>query len=547
MIALKTLVLMQLKDKLDMSFVKSKRSLIIKIVLSVVKLVAVTAVFYLLFFVCNLLGVFYPRGYIPDTVANVLFTVMQVKSIITCTVGITQALYMTADNRVLLTLPASSATVFFSKLILYYVFELKRNVTFTLPMFIAYGMVNGAVWYYYLWLIFCFAFISMIPVVIGALVSIPALFVATFIKHYKWLQLTLIFVASGFVIWGIVALIGVIPPNINIMGTWGSLFLSIQHFLNGFAQAMYPFYCLTLMVVGGTLRIGSRLFMGDTFAYFGVMLACLAAAVGLAYLLAKPLFIRMAARQFEFEKMVVPPKKNRVFNKKLSPVLETLQMNIRSGRYVLSTIVQLALPAIAVLLLNKLYASMNTNYSGEVMTKAFNLLVMLVITLAFNNEYANVYSKEANARNIVKTRPQNPVYTLFGRLAPRITVIFISTLAVTLTAMFVSSSDKSELAMMGILTLFVSEAHLLWCAEMDVMHSYADQYATVGVQFDSPNERNATIIGFLLSAFFAFAYYFLSDRGTLISVVKGLIIATVFLAVRIYLYVVRIKHYFVEN
>ena len=142
MIALKTLVLMQLKDKLDMSFVKSKRSLIIKIVLSVVKLVAVTAVFYLLFFVCNLLGVFYPRGYIPDTVANVLFTVMQVMSIITCTVGITQALYMTADNRVLLTLPASSATVFFSKLILYYVFELKRNVTFTLPMFIAYGMVN---------------------------------------------------------------------------------------------------------------------------------------------------------------------------------------------------------------------------------------------------------------------------------------------------------------------------------------------------------------------------------------------------------------------
>ena len=166
----------------------------------------------------------------------------------------------------------------------------------------------------------------MIPYVIGALVSIPALFVATFVKQFKWLQLSLMFVASGLVVWGIVALIGVIPPNINIMGTWGSLFLSIQRFLNGFAKALYPFYCLTLMIVGGTLRIGSKLFAGDTFAYFGVMLACLAVALGLAYLLAKPLFIRMAARQFEFEKMVVPPKKNKVFNKKLSPVLETLQM-----------------------------------------------------------------------------------------------------------------------------------------------------------------------------------------------------------------------------
>ncbi len=545
--ALKTLVMMQLKDKLDLSFVKSKRGLIFKIVLSVVKLVAVTAVFYLLFFVCNMLGVFYPSGYIPDTVANVLFTVMQLMSVVTCIVGLTQALYMTADNRVLLTLPASSATVFFSKLILYYVFELKRNVTFTLPMFIAYGMINGAVWYYYLWLIFCFAFISMIPVVIGALVSIPALFVATFVKQFKWLQLSLMFVSSGLVVWGIVALIGVIPPNINIMGTWGSLFLSIQRFLNGFAKALYPFYCLTLMIVGGTLRIGSKLFAGDTFAYFGVMLACLAVAFGLAYLLAKPLFIRMAARQFEFEKMVVPPKNNKVFNKKLSPALETLQMNVRSGRYVLSAIVQLALPAIAILLLNKLYASMNTNYTGEVMTKTFNLLVMLVITVAFNNEYATVYSKEANARNIIKTRPQNPIYTLLGRIAPRIAIIVLSTFAVVITAVSVSSSDKGELVMMGLVTLFVSVAHLLWCAEMDVMHSYADQYATVGVQFDSPNERNATIVGFLLSAFFAFAYYFLSDRGTTSSIVKGIIIAAVFLAARVYLYVTRIKHYFVEN
>ncbi len=545
--ALKTLVLMQLKDKLDLSFVKSKRSLLFKSVLSVVKLVAVTAIFYLLFVVCNLLGVFYPTGCIPDTVANVLFTVMQIMSIITCIVGITQALYMTADNRVLLTLPASSATVFFSKLILYYIFELKRNLTFTLPMFIAYGMINGAVWYYYLWLIFCFVFISMIPVVISALVSIPALFVATFVKQFKWLQLTLMLIASGLVIWALVAVIGVIPENINIMGTWGSLFVSIQQFLNKFAQVMYPFYCLTLMVVGGTLRISSKLFMGDTFAYFGVMLACLAVLIALSYLLAKPLFIKMASRQFEFEKLTVAPKKNRQFNKKFSPIVETLQMNIRSGRYVLSAIIQLALPAIAILLLNKLYASMNTNYSGEVMTKAFNLLVMLVITLSFNNEYATVYSKEANARNIVKTRPQNPIYTLMGRIVPRMVVILLSTLAVTVTVLCVSGSDKGELVMMGIVTLFVSEAHLLWCAEMDVMHSYADQYATVGVQFDSPNERNATIIGFLLSAFFAFAYYFLSDRGTQSSLVKGILIATALLAARIYLYIIRIKHYFVEN
>lgn len=544
---LKTLVMMQLRDKLDFSFVKSVKSTIIKIVCSILKLAVSVAIFYLIYFVCNLLSVFRPSGVIPDKLVNVLFTLIQLMSIVTCTIGLTQALFMTADNRILLTFPVSSATVFFSKLILYYIFELKKNVILTLPMFIAYGMINHAVWYYYVWLLFCFVFISMIPVAIGAIVSIPSLFVAMFVKQFKWLQITLTVIAAGLVTWGIVELIGVIPENINIIGQWGSIVEGIQAFLDGFAKALYPYYCLTLMVVGGSLRVSSRLFGGDTFVYWGILVGCLAVLFGLAYLLSRPLFIKMASRQFEFEKMTTAPKKNRIRNRKISPTVESLQMNIRSGKYVLSAILQLVLPSIATLLLNKLYSAMNTNYSGQVMTKAFNLLVMLIIMLAFNNEYATVYSREASARNILKTRPQSPLYTLFGRISIRGAIIVVSTLGVMAAYMSSSNSDTLEIFLMALITLAVSEAHLLWCAEIDVMHSYADQYATVGVQFDSPNERNATVIGFLLAALFAFLYYFLSDRGTASSLVKGLLLALALLGARIYLYIKRAKLYFVEN
>lgn len=544
---LKTLVLMQLKDKLDLSFTKSTRSTIIKVVTSIIKLAAVTAVFYLLFFVCNMLAIFRPTGVIPDSVVNVLFTLIQLMSVITCTVGLTQALYMTADNKVLLTLPVGSATVFFSKLVLYYIFELKKNVTFTLPLFLAYGIINSAVWYYFVWMLICFVFISMIPVAIGAILSIPALFIATFVKQIKWLQLVLIAAGSGLVIWGVVELIGVIPENIDINGTWGTIFLAIQNFLGEFSKIFYPYYCLTLMTVGGTLRISSKLFMGDTFIYLAVLLAFLSALLGLAFLLSKPLFIKMAARQFEFEKNATAPQKNRVHNAKLSPFFETVTMNIRSGRYVVSLIVQLVLPAIAILLLNRLYLSMNTNYSGHIMTKAFNFLVMLVITVSFNNQYATVYSKEGGARNIIKTRPQNPAYTLVGRIGLRMAVILISTLAVTATFLSVSNAESGEIVLMGIITLLVSESHLLWCAESDIMHSCADQFATVGVQFDSPNERNATIIGFLLAAAFAFMYYFISDRGTQSALIKELFAAVAFAAARVYLFFTRTKLYFAEN
>ena len=559
---LKTLVMMQLKDKLDLSFAKSVRATIIKVVLSIVKLVAAVAIFYLLFFVCNVLSVFRPTGYIPDTVVNVVFTLIQLMSIVTCTVGLTQTLYMTADNKVLLTLPVSSTQIYVSKLILYYVFELKKNVVLTLPMFVAYGMINGAVWYYYVWMLFCFLFVSLVPVAIGAIISIPALYVWQFVKRFKWLQGILTLAGASLVTWGIVVLIGLIPSNINILGQWYAITLGIQNFLNFTAKIFAPYYYMTLMMVGGTLRIGATLIQGDTFAYFGILFGALAVLLTLSFFIAKPMFVYMASRQFEYEKRVVKPQKNNVHARRVSPFYESMKMDLRSSSFLISSFIQLVLPAIAILFLNRLYAAMNTNYSGQVMTKTFNLLVMLVMTLAFNNTYASVYSKEGAARNILKTRPQKPIYTLFSRILFRAMVIVLSTAAATATFVValeyknidgqlvyqaLDTSFVKEIVLMGAVTLLVAESHLLWCAEMDITHNYAEQYQTVGIQFDSPNERNATIIGFLLAALFAVAYYFLSDRGSFSSLVKGTCIATVLLVARIYLYVTRAKLYFVEN
>ena len=83
---------MQLRDKLDLSFIRSVRSTIIKVVLTVIKMAVVIVVFWLLFYVSKMLSVFRPFGYIPDTVVNVIFTLIQLMSVITCTVGLTKTL-----------------------------------------------------------------------------------------------------------------------------------------------------------------------------------------------------------------------------------------------------------------------------------------------------------------------------------------------------------------------------------------------------------------------------------------------------------------------
>lgn len=545
----KTLVAMQLKDKLDLSFLKSRRSTILKTGLSLLKFSVVTVLFYLLFYLCSLLHIFSWAGNIPDTVIGVLFITVEILAILSCTVGLTKALYMTPDNRVLLTLPVTSGEIFCSKLILYFVFELKRNLFFTLPMFLAYGIVESAFFLYYPWLAICFVIFSAVPVLVGAVLSIPALFVATFVSDYKWLQGSLVVVGCALITWALINLINVIPENINILGQWGSIFTGIQKFLNAFCAFFYPFYKLVILAVGGTLRINSAAVFGwDTLLIFCIAVATLVALFVVAYLIAKPLFFKMASKLFEFEKTVIPPKKNVTRRSFWSPYSEACRMELRDTKKIVAYAVQLVLPGVALLLLNKLYAAMNTSYTGQLMTKTFNFLVLTVISLAFNASYATVYSKEGYARDILKTRPQNPINYLFAKISLRTVISVAAVVAATVVYGEMSDLTGGECVLLAIEGCALTLGHLFWCAELDVLNSQSDQYVTLGMDFNNPNETKATVFGFLTSFLATFLFYFFANHcGTTGSLIRCAVFCLIFLAARTYLYAIRVKLYFKEK
>ena len=114
---LKALIFMQLKDKLDFGFVKTKKTLIRKIVFTLLKFTVVAAVAYGLRF---FLGMF--MFYNSDTpqIMIVLATFLLGISCITCTVGLVKSLYYAEDNKVLITFPVQNNVIFISKLIVYY-------------------------------------------------------------------------------------------------------------------------------------------------------------------------------------------------------------------------------------------------------------------------------------------------------------------------------------------------------------------------------------------------------------------------------------------
>ncbi|MFR3346940.1 MAG: putative ABC transporter permease subunit [Christensenellales bacterium] len=223
-VSLKALVMMQLKNKINLNFLKNKKKAFLRLSLMLIGFIALTVAIYFVFYFASVLRIFSFSLTIPNNVLVFIFTIMMLLSIITCSFGLMKSFYFARDNQILLTFPVTKTKIFISKLIVYYINELIKSVTFILPLFIAFGAVNSLPFYYYPWLLVCLFIVALVPVALGALFSIPLMGIAIVLKKNRIVELVSVAVFIGLVTWGIVALINIIPEDINIVGSWGHFF-----------------------------------------------------------------------------------------------------------------------------------------------------------------------------------------------------------------------------------------------------------------------------------------------------------------------------------
>lgn len=529
------LIRMQLKSLADRSLLSNKRSFLLKAGVSILLFALVTIGYYVVFTISSLLSVFSLGAGIPDTVVSLLFTVIQLMSVYSCMTGLGKALYRGGDNVTLLVLPVPQSLVFLSKLAVYYVYELKRGLMLTVTLFLAYGIVSNAAWFYYPWMLFCFLFVSLLPVAAGAVLSILAHYVPRFLSRIPAVKYLLIFALVGAIVAAVFYVIGLIPENINIIGQWGSITRSIRNFLNTFATVFYPWHMLTLMMVGGSLAIARNPITPTGGAVFAVNLGICALLIGLAFLTARKLFLKMTAQAGEVRERRRKARPNRVHSAVLSPLFEDVLRSARSGKAIWRYIMELFVPAILIFALNRIYAAMNTSLSGEKMTAAFNILVLLVSVLTANTFLAHVYSRDGSARDLLKTRPVDFRLQLTSRLVLRAAVSTLAVAAAAVIYRIVAGVSVEQAAEFAGMAVCVNLAHIFWCAEIDVMNAESKQ--SVG------NETKATMYAVLLAVLFTAGYYLIS--GSTGAFLKLLIVAAAFLALRAFLYFERVKFYFI--
>ena len=553
--ALVTLVKMQLKEKMDLSYMRSRRKLIFKLTWLFIEFVAITAIIAVIFHFIKLLSLFSLTHDIPVSVISLAFGIMLLLSLITDTVGLMKSLYFSKDNTVLLTFPATPSLVFFSKLVTYYVYEFRKSFMFTIPMFIAYGLIvrgyglhdpKGLL--YYPWLILMFVLISSVPVLLAALLSIPAMFINIFLNKVKILQYLLYVALGGGAILLVWWLIGLIPGDINFIESWGDTYWQIQAFLDNYTQTFSLIYSFTELVVGRTVGLSSVIFHAGTLPSLLILLAIGVGLLFLCFLCSKPLFYRMASTPFEFKKKDRIRAKN---NHKLFPAASALKKEFvtgwRSNSFIkLGGILVVVMP-MAIYLLNKLYSAMDTRFIGTQMTVCFNIIIILLIMLMTNIDIASVYSRDGSSSYLNKVQPTPYATLLLSKLLFPALIALVGLVFTVNVFAIEAELAKNDAVLIGVMIYGVYIAHLFSSAESDIMNPQYEQYATFNDQANNPNETGAGVSAIIMSAAVFAISLFLSTRNDAGVWLKLAIVGVVFAAFKVFTYLSKIKAFYKEK
>ena len=571
--ALVTLVKMQLKEKMDLGYLRSKRKLIFKSTWLFVEFAAITAIIAVVFYFVKLINLVSPNHDIPVSVISVVFGVMLLLSLITDTIGLMKSLYFSKDNTVLLTFPATPSLVFFSKLVTYYLYEIRKSFMFTIPMFIAYGLVvrgygvnDPKTLWYYPWLLLMFFLISSVPVLFAALLSIPTMFLYVFLNRVKILQYLLYVVLAVGIILLAWWLIGLIPADIDFSENWGQITFDIQEFFKWIgnpdsipadkvgttgakvALLLVPLRVFTELVVGRMVGLTGQLFHSETLKTLLIMVGIGCVMLLLGFLLSKPLFCRMAATPFEFKKKdTIKARTNRKVPAFFSAIKKEFVIGIRSNSFIKLGGILVVIMPMAIYLLNKLYSAMDTRFIGTQMTICFNIVIILLIMLMTNIDLASVYSRDGSSSYLNKVQPTPYAILLFSKLIFPMIIALVG-LAFTVNIFAIETGlSQSNATLIGLMIYGVYLAHLFTSAESDIMNPQYEQYATFNDQANNPNETSSGVSALLFSAIVFAVAFFLSSRNDTGVWMKLAIVALCLAALKVFTYLSKIKAFYKEK
>ena len=527
----KYLTLMQIGDGIRDLRTGSKARLAARISLKTLLAVALMAVFVLVFGVVDILFQLPPSR---DMLITLLF-ITQIVGIISCLSSMMLTLFASKENTMLLAFPCNYSEIFLSKIIVFSLEEMKKNVYFLLPLLVGFG-VNGSVGVMYwvslplMWLVLC-----LLPVFIGAMLSIPAIFVKRFMQNHVWLYAILMTLVFGGIFFSIFKVLSNVSLPINIVAVYGNFIAGVKRFfvqVNGFAL----FYNW----------IGRAMYGELAFLYIPLtILVLVALAVG-CFLAAMPFYFKAASASNENsvtkQHQYVVTKKGGLFG---TFFRKELRIQLRTFQSVNSILIVVFLFPLIAYVFNFLMAAINTSAMGSYMSIAFNLMIILSLLGTHNANSAASISMEGNEFAVLKTAPSNTSLIVWAKLAVTGLVNFASLCMMACMLLMTTRLELVDIGLLMLCILCISLGQIAWGVEFDIRKPKITEYATKGDGVtDNGNIAKAMGIAFLVSTLFGIIGLLMMADNYVFGWVRLVAFSVVFLLARFYLLRSNLKVYF---
>ena len=559
------LTLFQLKDKLDFSWIKSKKTIIQTIVFGLMKFVVVAGIAFALLFLLSFVD-FISKYTDVLPIFTVFMTVIIFLNLLSATHDLMKSLYYSDDNKVLITLPVTANQLFFSKLFVYFIFELKKSLNLLVPgivgflIFEAIGYKNTEVTgWVFLWMIVPLFLLVLSQVLVASIFSIPFMFIYRLFKKYPILDLigVGILIVAGMVL--AIRLISLIPEDIDLNKQWYFIVKGFEDFVIAFDKFAYPINFVARLFFGEATNgaVHYRL-EGMTFLKTLILIGSIGAMGLIAFFLIRPFYFRMVYQTFEFDKnQQLVSKKNVKHKKYITFANKEFKLSFRdfdiSGSYIA---VYIIVPLL-LYFMDTVFSAISKSLRGDNIAYAVNILLTILPLLASNSTIATLYSKEGRTAYVMKTNPVDPFIPLVSKLLFNLLFCIPSIVGCAIIFANFSGFDTGLDIIIPILfalsVLLIQYAHIFFCAAQDIMNPQNEAYATTGNSFNNPNETKATIAAFVASFAIALVSFFmLSESFTLhenyySAFIRLFVLSNILFAGFLYLFIKKIRAFYYEK
>ena len=466
----------------------------------------------------------------------------QVLSIISCTVSLSDTLYISKDNQMLMTYPVKHIFIYISKLLVVYILELYKSLMFTFPLFMAYGLMAGGILNvnYVVSLVFFSIFLPLVPVLIGAIVSIPVVLISKLLKRVpfiKGIMTVAIFVGLALLTGLVVKLL---PDEIRLVALWNSFLKAFE----GVVANVNKFSLYSMFV--GRALYSNQPVLNNIYFYL-TLLGVL--TVGIA--LSLPLFFKLASSAQENSIDKKHSSRNVVHKSTFFTFMrKELLLSIRNMNDFSSNYLFLFVMPFVLILMTSIYVRIDRNPLGYSMTYAFCGLLALLMLSASNTASATAISSEGTEFTLLKTAPGKTSNIVWAKVLINGILSFIS-LIISFILLGLFLGDKVNTGQLWLVFTFVvliDIGLILWSIQLDILNPSMKEYATTQNRGDVKNFSTSITIGIVASVIFSsiMIVLFWVSSNLLINTVILVGLGLLFVGGRIYLLINYINTYFHE-